>query len=318
MARSNDTGNLRRASQPAAAPQAGVEFQSDLGFRLWLPQEPHQLSMTEPEKLSLSADLEKGVVYVHAHPGSANTDESLRILADEFFRQMPPAPGQTLRPVHVPGADAAFATQLTGEVLGHVITAALMIARRDGDLVSWGVIGNADSEPARRFLSSFAFTERGVYVDSLRGFRAALPPGWEFLPRDDETVVLHRGHRATGQQLTIHNTPLHIDEASLDMIAEELAAKVAKTQTNRQLALQKQILNGRKTVDIWWHSTEGGRSGVRGNRWIVFPDRTLICVLTLPDLDGPTPDAQRMMESIQPLGMPVVVPGSGSFSSSAP
>jgi hypothetical protein len=261
--------------------------------------------MKEPGVLSLNVALEKGVAVVHVHPRAENNDEALKTVVDEFFRQMPPAPGQSLRPIQVPGAESAFAITLRSTVMGTEIAVELRAARRDGDLAVWAAMGAPETEPARRFLASFAFTERGEYADPIHGFRVAIPPGWEHAPYDDTAIVLQRGHRPTQQVLYVRRLALRVDNETLDHVAEQIA-RVTVDARARQIALRKQLLAGRKTVDIWWQETDAGRSFVSGMRCIVFPDRTLTITVVSADTAEPTPTAERMLESFQPLAASVL------------
>jgi len=191
------------------------------------------------------------------------------------------------------------------ETMGVVVQIELRAARRDGDLAIWAVMSAPGTQPAKRFLSSFAFTERGVYIDPMYAFRIAIPPGWEFVrgEHDAAEVVLHRGHRPTQQVISIRNVEMKVDNESLDRVAEGVARAMIGANA-RPGRMRKQIIQGRKIVDLWWQESEQGRSYVSLVRCIVFPDRTLTSTIVSADVTEPTPTAQRLMESFQPLTEP--------------
>src|SRR5206468_3455530 len=109
----------------------------------------------------------------------------------EVLAAMSAAPGAGWRAIPADGADAAFAIALRSEPAPGVVMVGELRAARRGDLLAlWGLLGAADSAtaPAKpagaAFLGSFAFGERGLYLDEKNAFRVQVPAGWEPMSSD--------------------------------------------------------------------------------------------------------------------------------------
>lgn len=299
--------------QASVVQPAGPQYQNESGFAVWFASAPNQMSMTEPGVVSLIGEHQPGVFTVHVHPKRENSDAALRAVADEFLKQWPLAPGQSFRPIKVPGAESAFAITLQIEMMGIALPMELRIARRDGDLAVWAAMGQPGESPTQRFLDSFRFSERGVYVDPFRGFRVAVPQDWEFLPSGEEEAapLLRRGHRPTRQFFEVRRVDIHSDGVSLDNLAEDIAKATLKEEHSRLLRQSKQIVDGKKTVEVWTQELDNERSFVTGWRFLIFPDHTMVLRVMLPDATAPTALAQQIVDSFQPIAAPADSPSNG-------
>lgn len=286
-------------SAPARSDES--RFQSELGFSAWVPTSPLQIGMVEKGVTSLNIPLDGGMAFIHVHPAAQRTDAALQVVLDEFLSQMAPAPGQKLRPVKIQGADSAFAITVQSEAMGVTIPGELRAARRENDLVVFGVMSVPESAPAKRFLDSFAFTERGVYIDPIQGFRVAISPAWEFEPqtKPDDTIVLARQNRSTRQSFTVRRFPMKLEASPIEKIGESIATAMQK-EGSKQLALRTQLLKGRKTIDLWWQELHKGRSFISGVRTLVLSEFTLAGGIASADVTEITPASQAMLDSFQP------------------